>query len=463
MSRAFEKQPSLLRALGPWSAASIVVGTVIGSGIFIVPNTMTQRVGSVEMVFLVWILGGALSMAGALSYAELSAAMPGSGGEYVYLREAYGPLWSYIYGWTQLAVAKSASIATLATAFLLYFGNFRPEIHDVMATIPLPIGKGGAPLAITRGQLLAMGLIVALSVVNYFGVKVSGRLQVVVTVCKVGLIFFVIAFGLFSGHGRPENFATSIPVAGGALGFFAALRAALWAYDGWNNVSMVAEEVKEPQRNLPMALIWGTLGVMGIYLLANAAYFFVLPARDVASSELVAADMMRRIGGQFGADAVSLAAMISIFAALNGSILSGSRVPFAMAEDRYFFPALARVHPVHHTPGISILVLGGWAAVIVLSGGYDQLFTCVIFASWILYGMTAASVLVLRRKKPGLERPYRTLGYPVVPVLFVLVAAALVFYTLLDSPRESLLGLGLIGVGLPLYFFWKRDSRLDGG
>lgn len=459
MSVLAEKQPALLRALGPWSAAAIVVGTVIGSGIFIVPNSMTQRVGSVEMVFLVWIFGGALSMAGALSYAELSAAMPGSGGEYVYLREAYGPLWSYVYAWTQLAVAKSASIATLATAFLLYFGNFRPEVNQIVIRIPLPIGTGGAPLDITRGQLLAMGLILALSVVNYFGVKVGGRLQVVVTICKVGLIFFVIAFGLFSGQGQWSNFGTSIPVYSGALGFFAALRGALWAYDGWNNVAMVAAEVKEPQRNLPMALIWGTLGVMGIYLLANAAYFYILPASDVASSQLVAADMMRRIGGEFGAGAVSLAAMISIFAALNGSILSGSRVPYAMAEDGYFFRSVARVHPVHHTPGVSILLLGVWSSVIVLTGGYDQLFTCVIFASWILYGMTAASVLVLRRKKPGMVRPYRTLGYPVVPVLFVIVAAALVVSTLFDSPRESLLGLGLIGAGLPLYFFWKRDRK----
>ncbi|MBI1786484.1 MAG: amino acid permease [Acidobacteria bacterium] len=454
-----EETTGLKRDLGAWSAAAIVVGTVIGSGVFIVANTMTQRVGSPAMVFLVWIVGGLLSLSGALSYAELSAAMPGAGGEYVYLREAYGPLWSFVYGWTQMWVAKSGSIATLATAFILYFANFFPEVKRVVGVIPLPLGTNGAPLEVSVGQLLAMVLILLLAGVNYLGVKIGGEVQVVFTLCKVGLIVFVVAFGVFAGAGSLENFQTAIPVTGGAIAFFAALRASLWAYDGWNNVSMVASEVRDPARNLPRSLIWGTAAVMLIYLAANAAYFHVLSAREVAASDLVAADMMRKILGAAGANAVSVAAMISIFAALNGSILSGSRVPYAMARDRYFFGAVARVHPRFHTPGVSILGLSAWSALLVLSGRYDQLFTYVIFASWILYGMTTAAVLVLRRKRPELARPYRAFGYPMIPVLFVLIALGLVLSTLIDSPRESVMGLGLVALGLPFYFYWNRRRR----
>jgi amino acid transporter len=280
---------------------------------------------------------------------------------------------------------------------------------------------------------------------------------VLVTICKVGLILAVIVIGLGTGHGDVGNFRTAVPVSTNAIAaFFTALVAVLWAYDGWNNVSMVASEVSEPQRNLPLALIGGTAAVMAIYLLANAAYFYVLPANQVAASDLVAADMMRKIYGQAGANMVSVAAMISIFAALNGSILSGSRVPYAMAVDGLFFKSVANVHPQFRTPGISILALSAWSAILVLSGRYDQLFTYVIFASWILYGMTTAAVLVLRRKRPEMPRPYRTFGYPVIPIVFVMSALCLVISTLFNSPRESLLGLSLVLVGLPFYYSWVR-------
>ena len=450
----------LKRELGLWSAAAIVVGTVIGSGIFLVPQSMIQRVGTPGMVFGIFVFGGLLSLFGALTYAELAAMLPEAGGEYNYLREAYGPLWGYLYGWTQMWVAKSGSIATLATAFFYYFANFFPDAERVFYTVPLPIGPGGGPLELRYGQLMAMALIMALAVVNYFGVKIGGEVQVAVTIVKVALIAFIIVAGLGSGRGQFGNFATSTPVTGGAgaAAFFAALVAALWAYDGWNNVSMVASEIQRPQRNLPLALVWGTAAVMVIYLLANLAYFYVLPASAVAGSPRVAAEMMRQILGQKGADAVSIAAMISIFAALNGSILSGSRVPYALARDGYFFRPVARVHPSYATPGTAILGLSAWSALLVLSGRYEQLFTYVIFASWILYGMTTASVIVLRRKRPDLPRPYRTVGYPWIPVLFVAAAAALVLSTLRDSPRESIMGLVLIAAGLPFYYHWRANS-----
>ncbi|MDX1983112.1 MAG: amino acid permease [Bryobacteraceae bacterium] len=449
--------PALKRELGLWSAASIVVGTVIGSGIFLVPKTMINSVGSPEWVFAVWIFGGILSLAGALTYAELAAAMPEAGGEYVYLREAYGPLFAFIYGWTQMWVAKSGSIATLATAFFYYLANFWPALEQTAFVTGLPVGPGGAPLEISRGQIFAMGVILVLAVVNYFGVRFGGGVQVAMTVVKVALIAGVIAIGLMAPVGTVANFSTSTTTAvGGISGFFAALVAALWAYDGWNNVAMVSSEVQEPQRNLPRALILGTIFVILIYLGANLAYFYVLNATEVGQTDRVAAEMMRKVMGAGGAGAVSIAAMISIFAALNGSILTGARVPYAMARDGLFFRTIGEVHPRYFTPANSILAMSGWAALLVLSGRYEDLFNYVIFSSWILYGMATASVIVLRRKRPEMPRPYRALGYPVVPVLFVLVAAALLLSTLQSRPRESLLGIGIILAGLPFYARWRK-------
>lgn len=445
----------LKRELGVWSAAAIVVGTVIGSAIFLVPNDMVKNVGSPAMVFAVWIFGGMLSLFGALSYAELAAALPEAGGEYVYLREAYGPLWGFVYGWTQMFVAKSGSIATLATGFFIYLANFRPELEQVWVVVPLPFGH----LEIRYGQILAIAVIAVLALINYFGVKIGGNVQVILTLVKVGLIAAIIVIGLGTSQGSVANYHTSVAAPGGITGFFAALVAALWAYDGWNNVVMVASEVRRPQRNLPWSLILGTSFVIVIYLLANLAYFRVLPADAVASTSRVAAETMRRVLGTPGANAVSIAAMISIFAALNGSILSGSRVPFAMARDGLFFGKVSFVHPRHHTPSVSILVLNIWASVLVLSGKYDDLYNYVIFGSVILYAMATAAVIVLRVKQPDLPRPYRTLGYPLIPVIFVLGIACLLVSTLVKRPIESLVGLGLISLGLPFYFYWKRRLR----
>ncbi len=448
----------LKRALGPWAAASIVVGTVIGSGIFLVPRDMIRNVGTPGMVFFVWIFGGLLSLAGALSYAELAAAMPEAGGEYTYLKEAYGPLWGFVYAWTQMWVAKSGSIATLGTGFFLYLITFFPRLDGVFYTLHLPLGPGGGPLEFRYGQLFAMCLIMALAWLNYYGVKLGGNVQVAVTIIKTGLIAFIIIAGLGFGPAHTAARAGVPPTGLGVAGFFAALVAALWAYDGWNNVSMVASEVHNPQRNLPRALIWGTAAVISIYLLANCAYFHVLNGSEVASTPRVAAEMMRRILDGPGASAVSIAAMISIFAALNGSILSGSRVPYAAARDGYFFRGIERVHPIHRTPGVSILAVSSWAALLVLSGKYDDLFNLVIFASWILYGMTAAAVLVLRRKRPDLPRPYRTIGYPLVPLLFILGSVVLIIFTAYNRPRESLMGVGLILLGLPFYWNWRKRA-----
>ena len=444
------KPTELKRDLGLLAALAIVIGTVLSSGIFRVPQTMINNVGTVPMVFLVWVVGGVLSLVGALTYAELAAAMPGAGGEYVYLTEAWGPVWGFLYSWVQMWIGKSGSIATLATAFFEYTAHFIPEFEKVWITI--------GPFPMKFGQVFALVLILVLGTVNYFGVRFGGGVQIAMTAVKLGLIAFVILAGIFYAH-PVGNSAASAPIPNVpplATGFVAALVAALWAYDGWNNVGMVASEIKNPGRNLPLSLILGTSLVIGIYMLANWAYFRVLTPAEVGAHKLVAAEMMQRIQGPVGAGLVSIAAMISIFAALNGSILTGARVPYAAARDGLFFKAAAKVHPVFRTPGVSILMMSGWAALLVLSGKYDDLFNFVIFGSWILYAMATASVFVLRRKRPDLERPYKTLGYPIIPILFLIGAAALELSTLRDRPVQSLAGILLILLGLPFYWYWNR-------
>ncbi len=447
----------LRREIGVWGAASLVVGTVIGSGIFLVPKTMIQHVGDVHTLFLVWILGGLLTLGGALTYAELAAMMPEAGGEYNYLREAYGPFFGFLYGWTQMWVAKSGSVATLATGFFYYLANFWPALETVVFRLPVPLGDGGSDLDVRGGQLFAMALIMTLGLINWFGLRAGSRLQIAATLLKVALIAGIVIAGLSAA---PTGSGAAVSAPGGAAGFFGALVAALWAYDGWNNVTMAAGEVRNPQKNLPLALVLGAALVVVIYIAANAAYFHVLSPAEVAASDRVAAEMMRRILGPAGAALVSLAAMISIFAALNGSLLSGARVPYALARDGLFFKQFARIHPVHHVPGFSILALSAWSSMLVLTGRYDQLLTLVIFPSWILYGMATAAVFVLRRSQPARPRAYRTVGYPIVPLLFVFVAAVLIYFTLKNSPRESLIGLVLIAAGLPFYVRWRpRTGR----
>jgi APA family basic amino acid/polyamine antiporter len=449
---------TLNRALGLWSAVSIVIGTVIGSGVFLVPSTMIRYVGSVRTLFVVWVVGGLLSLFGALTYAELAAALPEAGGEYVYLSAAYGPFFGYLYGWTQFWVAKSGSIATLAAGFYTYLTIFYPALGATVLVIPLPIGPGGHLLEIHYGQLAAIAVILLLAAVNYVGVQTGGKVQVMVTGVKMLLIAGIVVVGLSCERGDYSHLSQSIPAVGGIAGFFAAMVSALWAYDGWNNVSMVSSEIVRPERNLPRSLIFGTMAVIATYLAINLAYFYVLTPAQVVGSSRLAADMMSYLYGAAAAKAVTIAVLISIFAALNGSILSGSRVPYAMARDGLFFKTVAFVHPTFRTPGNAIIWLCLWSCIVVLSGWYDDLYNFVIFGSWILYLMTAVSVFVLRKKRPDLVRPYRVLGYPVVPVLFVLVATALLGSTIQTRPRESLMGLALMALGVPFYFFWKKRN-----
>ncbi|MEO8050043.1 MAG: amino acid permease [Acidobacteriota bacterium] len=450
--------------LGLPAAVSMVVGTVIGSGIFLVTSQMMLSLGSTPMVLAVWVFGGILTLFGALSYAELSGAMPQSGAEYVYLKAAYGPVWGFIYGWTITWVAKPGSAAALASGAYRYLAEFFPALNDVVFSVALPIGPGGGPLDIHKGQFLGAGLIILFSGVNVLGTRLGGGLQVVGTGLKVALIAGIILGGLATGHGSVANFHSSLPVnsapdgSGGITGFFVALVAVLWAYDGWNTASMIGSDIQNAQKNLPRALIWGTLTVIAIYLLANTAYLYVLSATEVGASPRVAADMMRRVAGPSGAALVSVAAIVSMLAALNGVIISGSRVSFAMARDGYFFASVGRMSRFQ-TPAASLGLQCVVSVLLLASGRFEDIIKMVIFTEWILYGMATAGVLVLRRTRPEMPRPYRVWGYPLVPMAFVLVAVALLYATLRESPRESGMGLGLIALGLPFYYYWNRREN----
>ncbi|HZJ14231.1 MAG TPA: amino acid permease, partial [Chthoniobacteraceae bacterium] len=419
--------PQLARDLGVGAATAIVVGTIIGSGIFLVPAEMTQAVGSAKLVYLAWIVGGLLSFAGALTYAELGAMKPQSGGEYVYVRDAYGPLWGFLYGWTWFLIAKPASIATITTGIVRILGTF--PAFSFFSTEFLH-----APIALNYGQLAAILAAILISVLNYLGVKKAGEFQLIFTILKVAIILGIIAICFSASQGTWHNFAGDfVGAKGGIAGFFAALVAALWAYDGWNDLNMVAEEVRQPERNIPIALIAGVAIVGALYILVNAAVQYVLPVDTIAISQRPASDAIAVVLGPLGASIVSAGMALSMFVTLNGTIMSGARVPFAVARDGYFFRALADVHPRFHTPSGAIVVQCVLAILLLLGGGnFRQFFSLAIFAEWLFYMISSSTVFVFRKRDPNARRPYHVWGYPVVPALFVAASAVLLYYTFTD-------------------------------
>jgi basic amino acid/polyamine antiporter, APA family len=445
-------EPQLARDLGVSHATAIVVGTIIGSGIFLVPTQMMQAVGSAKLVFLAWLVGGLLSFFGALTYAELGAMKPQAGGEYVYVRDAYGPLGGFLYAWTTLLISKPASIATITAGFVLILGTF-----PVFGFFSLAIVR--TPLTVTYGQLAAITAAVFISFLNYIGVKRAGEFQLIFTLLKMAIIVGIVAtcFGYRGGAGW-SNFATDFAGAkGGIAGFMAALVAALWAYDGWNDLNQVAGEIREPGRNIPIALIAGVAIVGALYVLVNAGVQYVLPADAMAASSRPASDAVALVLGGLGASIVSAGMALSMLVTLNGTTMSGARVPFAAARDGYFFPQVAKVHPRFLTPSIAILLQLGLAVALLLVGqNFRQLFTLAIFAEWLFYMITASSIFVFRRREPDNERPYRVWGYPVVPALFVLASAVLLYYTFTDNMRNSAVGLLIILAGIPVFYGFRR-------
>ena len=444
----------LSRELGVSHASAIVVGTIIGSGIFLVPAEMMQAVGSAWLVYLAWIVGGVLSLAGAITYAELGAMKPQAGGEYVYIRDAYGPLPAFLYAWTWFAIAKPASVATLTTGFVRILGTF-PALrffNEAVAHRPFPI---------TYGQIVAIAAAVFITGLNYIGIKRAGDFQVVFTLLKIGIIIAVAIIGFTAASGTWRNFTTIFPGATGKFaGFMAALIAALWAYDGWNDLNMVSGEIRNPGRVIPVALIVGVGVVALLYMLTNAAVQYVLPAAGIAASPRPASEATAVAAGAWGAAIVSAGMALSMLVSLNGTIMSGARVPFAMARDGYFFRAMADVHPRFHTPSVALIVQLVLSVVLLLfAGSFRQLFSLAIFAEWLFYMVSASTVFVLRRKEPDAPRPYHTWGYPLVPMLFVIAAAVLLYYTFTENIRNSAWGIGVIAAGVPLYLYFAAKKN----
>lgn len=439
----------LVRGLGLGATTALVVGTIIGTGVFLKTARMAQAVGTPTLVLLAWVAAGLLSLAGALSYAELGAMLPAAGGEYVYLRAAYGDLPAFLFGWMRLTVGSTGSIASFGAAFATFLAAVAP------------LGPGWVQ------RLVSVGVILLFTAINCLRVTIGGGVQAVLTLAKV-LAIASIAIGVFffSPTGTWEHLHAPAGVAAwcGLPAFGAAMLAALWAFDGWNNMPMAAGEVRDPGRNIPWALMGGMAIVLAVYGLLNLAYCYALPIQEIADSSStlhgaappVAFKAARTFLPRFGAQLVAIAALLSTIGVLNGSILTGARIPYAMARDGLFFARFAELGKCSAVPVRSIILQGIWASVLVLSATFDQLTDCVIFAGMIFYAVTTAAVFVLRKKLPGAARPYKTLGYPVVPLLFILVAAWLVINTISTNPKESLAGLGLIAAGLPVYYWQRR-------
>jgi len=430
----------LPRKLGLFDSTAIVVGTMVGSAIFLVPSSVAQSLPSVPMIMTVWIIAGLLSFIGALAYAELGAMMPATGGQYVFLRESFGPLFGFLCGWSFFLAARSGGIAVVAVGFSIYLSYFIPM----------------SPLA---SKLTAAGLILTLTAVNYRGIRVGAVVQNIFTSLKIlGILILIVSAFLSPAHQTPPAPAPAFSLSH----FGVAMIACLWAYNGWFAISLVAGEVRNPQRNLPLALIIGVIAVIGIYLLANVGYLRLLPVPVLASTERVASTVAERTMGPAGAALVALTILISMFGTTNGNIMTAPRLYFAQARDGLFFEKFGFVHPRFETPALAIVGQGIWSALLALSGSYEVLFSYSTFTFWVFYGMTVAGVLILRRKYPDTPRPYRMWGYPVTPIVFVAVTVWFVANTLISRPGPSMVGSLIILSGIPAYFAWRWRERKKG-
>ncbi|MBI4521776.1 MAG: amino acid permease [Gemmatimonadetes bacterium] len=441
----------------------MMIGIVIGSGIFLTTGIMAREIPSAPLLLLAWGVGGLLTLAGALTFAELGAAMPEAGGQYVYLREAYGHLWGFLFGWILFLVSMGGSIAALGVGFAEYVGHFFPGISSANILVTLPLMTLGLPFRISFSavQLLALAVILVLSACNYVGVGYGKGIQNVVTVIKIATLLLFVLLGLSIGRTIPVDFTLNpqaIPPLDLAMGFGVALIAISWAFDGWNNITYIAGEIRHPGRNLPLALVAGTVVITGLYLLVNFVYLSALPVDEMAGVVRIAERTSTALFGRAGTGLISAAVIVSTFGALNGAIFVGPRVYWAMARDGVFFRRVAEVHPRFRTPGAAIVAQGVWSGLLTLTGTYEQLFTYVVFVSLIYWIAATASVFALRRKFPDLARPYRTWGYPVVPLLFIVATAAILLNTLVARPVESLAGLGIAVAGVPVYLYWRRRS-----
>jgi APA family basic amino acid/polyamine antiporter len=457
-----ENTPTLAKRLGLLDASSLIIGSMIGSGIFLAPSLMANYIQTPGLLILMWVLGGIITICGALSYGELAGAMPKAGGQYVFLKDAYSPLWGFLYGWTLFLVIQTGFIAAIAIAFGKYLGVFFPVFSE--KNILFAIG----PVSISSVQLIAIASIALLTIVNIFGVKLGAIIQNFFTILKVAAIIALIVFVFLIGKGSFHHFTPvfSIDLGPAAInmGFLAAFAVAMskafFAYDSWNAVTFAAEEIKNPQRVLPLSLIVGTGAVTVIYTLAAMAYQYILPPEQLAhiADNRVAAAVAQIAFGPIGLNLVALAILISTFGCSNGVILTGPRVFYAMAKDNLFFEKAKTIHPVYKTPHVALLLQGCWAIVLTLSGTFNNLLTYTTFASLSFNVLTVFALFIFRKRHPDMPRPYRVWGYPIVPLLYILPALFFIVFIFIGDVRDAGAGLLIVLTGVPVYWYWKRKS-----
>ena len=463
-----EKRLELVRGLGAWASAAIVVGTMIGTGIFLKPAEMAREGRSVCVVFGAWIVGAILSIFGAFSFAELGSMIPEAGGEYAYLRRGFGPVWGFLFGWMHSIVGRPSSLASISAGMMRFLSFLLPAVAAPLFTIHIAIpGFTGwikpYDFVFTWAQPLAVLWIMAMTGVNYLGVRLGGAVQVFLTSIKIMSVAIVIGVAFFSqapAARAPDPFWPAADMGGGAIfrAFLAALAAALWAYDGWEDLNLVGSEVENPQKNFPRALVGGVGFVAVVYLLFSAACLKVLPFDSVAASRHIASDVVEHIAGPTAAACITLAMAISALGSMNSSVLSGARVGYAMARDGIFFKIADGIHPNFRTPGRSLIFQGVLASLMALTGTFEELTNLFIFAAWIFYAFAVVALFRMRKTEPDLPRPYRCWGYPWVPGIFVAGALALTVNLWLERPGRSSIGLLLILAGLPFYRWWSTSG-----
>jgi APA family basic amino acid/polyamine antiporter len=440
----------LVRGLTLTDSIALVIGTILGTGVFLKTATMAQTMGNPTWVLIAWVVGGLLSLTGALAYAELGSIMPDAGGEYVYLKEGYGELWGFLYGWMRFWIGSPGSIAAYAVGAMTF-------------------ASGMVDLSFIGGKTVAAILIIAFfSVLNCFSVAFGGKLNSIMTALKLFMILGItIGIFLFAKDVSWSHFSESTPGVEGFIGwsaFGSAVLAALWAYDGWNNLSMVAGEIKNPQKNIPLSFGIGLLVILGIYALSNVAYFYALPFSEVLTSNSgdfpdalpVATKAALSFLGTSGVTILSAAFVFSALGAMNGSILTGARVPYAMANDGLFFKQLANVNEKSNVPVASIMVQACVSILLAVSGSFDQLTDYVVFSAWIFYAMVTGVVFTMRKRRPDIQRDYKTFGYPVLPAIFIILGVLLLINTVYTSPTSTMIGLGFILAGIPVFYVFKK-------
>lgn len=451
------EEPALVRALGARDTTLLTVGAILGTGVFLTTSDIARLYPDPMGILALWIAGGLLTLAGALTYGELGAMFPEAGGQYHYLKESYGPLCAFLFGWCCFFVSMTGGIAVIAVGFGEYLGAFVPFFstsHEVLS-IPLPMGVW----RVNGGQIAGSIAIVFLTAINCFGVRTGAGFGNVVSAIKILALVGLAAAALFAP--APQSIALAIPAApaGGLAAIGVAMIAVLWTYDGWYGATFVAGELKRPERTLPIGLIAGTAIVTLLYLLVNAAYIRAMSVEQIAASPRIAEAAATVLFGPMGGRVVSAMALVSIFGCLAVTILYCARIYLPMAQDGLFFSALAHIHPVYRTPNASLIAQGALGILLTCSGTYQQLYTYVIFAIFLFHAATGIAVFVLRRHRPEIPRPFRVPGYPWVPLLFVGTSVFFVVNTLLEAPRESLVGLGLLALGVPAYAYWRRRAR----